>query len=339
VPTLSELGYRRAFDVHLASGLVPGRVVLSSRGSCRVATAAGEGCARPSGALRHSDETPVVGDWVGLDGEVLASVLPRACVLARRASGGPGVQVVAAHVDVVFVIEALGRALNARRLERALTLAYDAGASPVVVLTKADLCADVDDARRDAESAAPGVAVAAVHAAADAESARAALLPHLGFGRTGVLLGPSGAGKSTLVNALLGYERQRVSEVRERDGKGRHTTTERELVLLRDGAGLIVDTPGLRELGLVGGEDALARSFADVEELAGGCRFRDCRHGEEPGCAVRAACAEGALDAARVASRSKLAREIARAEALEEHPASYVERRRWRALGRRTRQD
>jgi ribosome biogenesis GTPase / thiamine phosphate phosphatase len=259
---------------------------------------------RTRGALR-----PVVGDWVDVspDGLVLA-LRPRRTRLARRAAGGHDVeQVIAANVDLAFVATAADGDVNERRLERYLALVRDGGVEPVVLLTKADACADLGVERARVRSVAPGVDVVAVSAKTGegvAEVARRiAQGPYLA-----ALLGSSGVGKSTLVNLLLGQARQRVGDLRG-DGKGRHTTTRREMVTL-PGGGMLLDMPGMRELGLIDAGDGLGEAFAEVSVLAGRCRFGDCRHETEPGCAVRSALEEGALDPQRLASWRKLGDEI-----------------------------
>jgi ribosome biogenesis GTPase len=320
-PTLDSLGWSPFFAGQLEPGepgVLPARVVAEHRGAYRIvgAGAADEGWAVAPPRLRRSADGPLglpaVGDWLAVrtaPGDERASierVLRRRSAFLRRAAGSRGAQVVAANVDVVFVVSSLNRELNPRRLERYLTLAWNSGAPPVVVLSKADLCADVA-AQRDAVArialGAP-VHVVSAHAGSGLDGLRG----HLGPGRTAVLLGSSGVGKSTLVNVLGGSA---VQEVRATlaDDRGVHTTTARQLLFL-PGGGMLIDTPGMREVGLVGGEDGLARAFADVAELAAACRFGDCRHESDPGCAVRDALADGALPSERWDSYRKLQREI-----------------------------
>jgi ribosome biogenesis GTPase len=251
---------------------------------------------------------PVVGDWVEVSPDgLVVTVRPRRTRLARKAAGVHDVeQVLAANVDVAFVAMAADGDVNERRLERYLAVVHDGGVEPVVLLTKVDACADVEAERARVKSVAAGVDVVAVSArtgqGVDEVERR------IGPGRVAALLGSSGVGKSTLVNRLVGEDRQKVGGLRG-DGKGRHTTTRREMVLL-DGGGMLLDMPGMRELGLIDAGEGLDEAFADVAALATACRFGDCMHEREPGCAVRAALESGALDAARVESWRKLGLEL-----------------------------
>jgi len=261
---------------------------------------------------------------------VIQAVLPRASRFARPARGDvPGAQVVAANVDLVFLVTALDHDFNLRRLERYLALAWSSGAEPVVVLNKADLCEDVSERVADVASVAPGVAVRAVSAIDG--SGMEALSPLLEPGKTIALLGSSGVGKSTLTNALLGWQRQRINAVREDDQRGRHTTTMRELIVTPSGA-LLIDSPGMRSVGMWEVEQGLEETFEDIERLAADCRFSDCEHGVEPGCAVRAAIANGELAEDRLASRDKLARESAALARRADPVARADERRRWKII-------
>jgi ribosome biogenesis GTPase len=343
-PRLGELGFTAAqadaFRPFAAEGLIPGRVAAGHTRYLRVATADGEALAELAGSLRHQAESalelPAVGDWVALrpgaeaGTGVIQAVLPRRSAFVRRAAGARTVaQVLAANVDTVFLVMGLDGDFNLRRAERALVLAWDSGASPVLVLNKADLCPDVEAKRAEVERVAPGVAVCVV--AAKPGEGLTALEPWLLPGRTIVLLGSSGVGKSTLVNRLLGHEKQKTREVIESaDQRGRHTTTRRELIVLPGGA-LLIDTPGLRELSLWSDGAGLAAAFDDVSTLAGGCRFNDCGHEREPGCAVRAAVDAGRLDAARLESFLKLQAELRSLEIREDPLKRRAEVGRWRA--------
>jgi len=343
---LASLGFDARFssdfEAHRASGLAPGRVVAEHRGRLVVATLRGDVAAEASALLRRSDapaDRPSVGDWVGVR-EVpgglarVEVVLPRRSAFVRAVAGGvTRPQVVAANVDVALVACAIGEARTARRLERYLTAVAASGAAPVVVLTKLDTVDDPSPSVREAESVAGGRPVLAVSAVTGEGIADVAA--HLGEGVTAAIVGPSGAGKSTLANRLLGGARQEVSALAA-DGRGRHTTTRRELLALPSG-GAIVDTPGMRELRLWDEGVDLGEVFDDVARLAEGCRFRDCRHEGEPGCAVRRAVDEGELDEGRLVSHAKLAAELALLAERKDARAVAEGRRRDRVFARAVR--
>jgi ribosome biogenesis GTPase len=331
---LATLGWSAELAESLEPGLVAGRVAVVHRGGYHVLTDGGERCARLPGSARHSGVDVAVGDWVGLDGELVRAVLPRRSLLARQAAGREtGRQLLAANVDVAFVVTSFGPDLEPRRLERYLAVVWESGATPVVLLTKADLEAEPEAATLAVESVLVGVDVVPV-SVLDGRGLDT-VESHLRPGTTAVLLGSSGVGKSTLVNRLAGEELLRTNEVRADDGKGRHTTSHRELVVL-PGGGIVIDTPGLRELQLWEGD--LDEAFADVEDLAADCRFSDCSHTREPDCAVLAAIDEGELPLDRLRNYRKLQRELLNAAVRQDAHLRHVEARRWAALQREGRE-
>jgi ribosome biogenesis GTPase / thiamine phosphate phosphatase len=316
--TLEDLGwtsrFAEAFAPYREAGLEPARVSLEHTHIYRVLTPDGERLARVAGRLRHAAtrraDFPAVGDWVAVEPAAaghearIRAVLPRATHFSRRAAGDrTEEQVVAANIDVVFLVSGLDRDFNPRRIERYLVTAWESGAAPVVVLNKADLVADPAAFVAEVESIAPGVPVLAVSAKTPASLD--GVRSQLTRGRTAALLGMSGVGKSSIANALIGEAILRTHDVRASDSRGRHTTTGRQLVLL-PGGGILIDTPGMRELQLWDSTEPVAATFNDIAELAAHCRFRDCRHSSEPGCAVVAAAAHGTLAPARLESYRKL---------------------------------
>jgi ribosome biogenesis GTPase len=325
-------------------GLVPGRVAIQHRGAYDVLTERGElRCdvlPRLARVASGPADLPVVGDWVALrpriGGGTVEALLERRTRFSRLASHDAASetteeQVVAANVDVVFVVTSLNADLSLRRLERYLTLAWQSGARPVVLLTKSDLVDDVTGPLLEVGSIAAGVPVHVLSSLTGVGFE--AVAAELGPGVTGALLGSSGVGKSTLVNALVGGERMRTNAIRE-DGKGRHTTTHRELIVLPNDTGILIDTPGMRELQLWVADDGLDEAFGDVTDLFGECRFSDCAHDAEPGCAVRAALADGRLEPARWESYLKLQRELEALDRRLDRRAEAEARRGWRALSR-----
>ena len=343
-PTLEDLGWNEAFAEafvpYAKQGMVPGRVVRESRGVYGVATAGGDLPAAASGRLWHGEESegaPAVGDWVAVrrptlpeEPGLIRAILPRKSKFSRKAAGSrTDEQVVAANVDTVFLMTGLDQDFSPRRIERYLTAAWESGATPVVVLNKADLDDALQDHVLEVERLALGVSVHAISAATG--DGVETLASYCGPGRTVSVLGSSGVGKSTLINRLLGRDAQRTGAVRASDDTGRHTTTHRELFLL-PGGGLILDTPGMRELQLWEAEDGLGTAFADIEELAAACRFGNCGHTGEPGCAVEAAVADGTLAAGRLESWRKLQKELEHTRTRQDALARLREKQKVKAL-------
>jgi ribosome small subunit-dependent GTPase A len=337
VTDLSRLGWSAARAGELSDDCVPARVVRVDRGRLTVLTSAGEARVPPAAALHDAGLVggPAVGDWVAVRNGLAVAVLPRRTAFVRTVAGRTSAApVVAANVDVVLVVEALAGAARLRRIERYLAVAWSSGATPVVVLTKADLCDDVPAAVAQVAEDALGVEVlAASSVTGEGLDAVRALI---GPGRTAAMVGPSGVGKSSLLNALAGRPLAVTREIRESDGRGRHTTTARELHAL-PGGGLLIDTPGMRELALHDDAEGIATAYADLEDLAAGCRFRDCAHRSEPGCAVAAAIDDGRLDPGRLIGWRKLTAEARRQELRVDARARAAERARLRAFSRAVR--
>jgi ribosome biogenesis GTPase len=352
---LADLGwdaaFQQQFDARKVAGSIPGRVALEHRGAYEVLTESGLLEGEVSGRFRNqtgvSGRFPAVGDWVvivphaGEPKGTIHQILPERSRFSRQAAGGrerlsggrTDEQILAANVDTVFIVGALdgGRSSNMRRIERYLTLAWNSGATPVVLLNKTDLCEDVNGFVHSLASATAGVDVCPV--SAKENSGLEALKKYLRRGSTVAFLGSSGVGKSALINALLGFERQEVNNVRERDRTGRHTTTARELIAIPAG-GVVIDTPGMREIQMWAGEDDLGEAFGDIADLASGCRFKDCHHKAEPGCAVKAAIDRGDLQSERLESYEKLEKEIRYHEARQAGSVRLDEKARWKKIAK-----
>jgi ribosome biogenesis GTPase len=345
VPDLSTLGWDETlaeqFERYRADGLIPGRVAVQHRGAYDALTELGELRCDVAGRLYEESSSPAdlpaVGDWVAIapraeeDAGTIQALLPRRTRFSRKTAWQAAEeQVLAANVDVVFIVTSLNDDLNLRRLERYLILARESGAQPAVLLTKSDLARDPEEARAAVEAVAADVPVHVLSSLSGEglDAVRAYLRP----GVTAALLGSSGVGKSTLVNTLAGTELLETQELRG-DGQGRHTTVRRELVQLPGGA-LVIDTPGMRELQLWVADEALEETFDDVTSLFEHCRFSDCSHESEPGCAVKAAIADGTLAQERWDSYLKLEAELAHLERRLDKRAQAEERKRWRALSR-----
>lgn len=327
---IENLGWNSFFAQHFEQfgkqDLIPARVAREQKGSYLIFCEPGELTAEISGKMRHQAATkaelPTVGDWVVINARpkegtaTINALLPRQTGFSRKAvlaggmkdSGGrTEEQILAANIDTVFLVNGLDRDYNLRRIERYLAIAWDSGASPVIVLNKSDLCDDLESRVEEVKSSALGVPVCPMSAAEN--QGLDVLNEYLIAGRTAVFLGSSGVGKSTIINGLLGTDQLRVQEVREDDQRGRHTTTHRELIILPTG-GIVIDTPGLREIQVWTDKEGLSRTFHDIEEFAESCRFRDCKHQGEPGCAVQQAIEDGTLDAKRFRNYLKLQKEL-----------------------------
>jgi ribosome biogenesis GTPase len=337
-----SLAWANAFAAANEEKGIAARIIREHRGVYALLTEAGEILAEVSGRFRHRAQMrrnfPSVGDWVVVEQpdassrSIIHTVLPRRSAFVRRSAGTKSEeQVVAANVDTVFLVSGLDHDFNPRRIERYLTLAYESGADPLIILNKADLRDDPDHAVHQVEAVAYGVPILLVSARTGLglDALREVLDP----GMTGALLGSSGVGKSTLINALLGHEALRTAAVREDDSKGRHTTTHRELIPLPGGA-VLIDTPGMRELQLVGDDASLARSFDEIADLAVLCRFKDCSHTNEPGCAVQAALADGGLDMERYESYLRQRKEIRHHQIEQDIHLQIEEKKRWKAIYR-----
>ena len=313
-------------------GLIPARITAVHRERYEIVCEHGVTHARLKSAVYYAtgaEQFPTAGDFVLIqyndsgDSLIEKTLERRTCFSRRDPTPGRGEQAVAANFDFVFIMQSLNHDFNARRLERYVTLAWQSGAVPLILLTKADLVDEFDGQIREAEGVAPGVSVIPVSARTG--FGLEALGEYLKPRKTAVFLGSSGVGKSSLVNALAGGDIMAVNEIREDDSRGRHTTTHRQLIMLPDGA-MIIDTPGMRELGMWDVGAGLGEAFSDVEEYIGKCRFSDCRHESEPGCAVRAALESGELSPERWQSYIRLKKE---ARYSDDRPAALREKQQW----------
>ncbi len=343
---LEDFGWNSFFENHHTrhqnDTIIPARVSFQGRGMYRLLSEDGEVWAEISGALRYagqsSGDLPACGDWVladrpeNSDRTIIRHLLPRLTAFSRKQAGtGMDQQVIAANVDTVCLVSGLDSDFNPRRIERYLVIAGESGASPVIVLNKADVCLDVHASIRKVRSLAPGIPVLAVSATAGFGIDD--ILNYLGPGQTVAFLGSSGVGKSSIVNQLLGRSDQRIQETDAHTGRGVHTTSARQLFLLPSG-GLIMDTPGMRELQVLSVDSGIDTAFEDITSLAEGCRFRDCRHENEPGCQVQAAILQGNLEAHRLANYFKIRKEASYIELKSAHSASWVEKERWKKVAK-----
>ncbi|NEP17016.1 MAG: ribosome small subunit-dependent GTPase A [Leptolyngbya sp. SIO4C1] len=336
----------RSFEALAADGYSAARVGLAEREQYQLYTAEGELPGKLAGKLRHistaAADLPAVGDWVAIHRQdngqyaTIHQVLPRQSQFVRQAAGTRSVaQVLAANIDTAFLVSGLDQDFNLRRIERYLVMAWESGATPVILLNKVDLSADLAGQTVAVAAIAPGVPI--IPLSALQRDSLAALEPYLQSSQTAVLLGSSGVGKSTLTNQLMGKPVQATQAVRADDSRGRHTTTHRQLLVLPTG-GLLIDTPGLRELQLWQAEDSLGHTFEEIEAIAADCRFRDCQHAQEPGCAVQQAIELGQLEASRLASYRKLQREQRYQQQRQDPQAQANTKARWKQITKAMRQ-
>lgn len=336
---LEQLGWKEAFGEKDQTTIVA-RVISEQRQIYKLHDGENELTGEVSGKFQFQatvkSDYPSVGDWVVIDPlkeenkAIIQKVLPRISQFSRQSAGGKTEeQVVAANIDYVFLVMALNNDFNIRRLERYLLVAYESGANPIIVLTKKDLCDDLPSRIAEVEEIAFGVPIHSVNSTNGEGIEEVKNL--VSEGKTVSLLGSSGVGKSTLLNALIGESKQVTQDVREGDDRGKHTTTHRELFFLPTG-GMVIDTPGMRELQLWGGEEHINSTFSDVDELAKTCKFTDCTHEKEPGCAVNEAIQNGVLDAQRLTSYRKLMKELAYAERKQDASLARLERDKWKKM-------
>ncbi|TDL31497.1 ribosome small subunit-dependent GTPase A [Jeotgalibacillus sp. S-D1] len=322
------------------SPLIPGRIIVEHKRLYRIFTSHGVLLGEVSGKFRHEaavrEDYPAVGDWVMvspyIDEEkaIIHHILPRTSKFSRKMAGETaGEQIVAVNVDVVFLVMAMNQDFNLRRLERYLLTAWESGANPVIILSKSDLCEDAAQKIQETESVAMGVPIIACSVVS--EMGLDHLLTHINTGTTVAVMGSSGVGKSSIINYLLGEEKMVTNDIRLDDGKGKHTTTHRELFVLPDG-GVIIDTPGMRELQLWESDDGIVQGFQDIEALAEECQFRDCLHENEPNCAVIRAIEDGTLPKERLSSYRKLQKELAYIERKSNKREQLLEKKKWKKI-------
>lgn len=354
---LNRIGYSNFFNSdminYIDKGWQPGRISRVERELYSIICETGELAARISGKFRNRahqySDFPTIGDWVALEivenerTAIIHALLPRRSHFSRKAvlAGGPKYgsgrteeQILAANVDSVFLVGALDGDFSPRRLERYLAIAWDSGAYPVIILNKADLCDDLDKVKAQCDQVAYGVPVHII--SAREKKGFDCFDDCLGEGQTAVFLGSSGVGKSTIINVLLGEERLKTAEVRAYDQRGRHTTTRREMIIL-PGGGIVIDTPGLREIQAFSDEAGVERVFEDIESLAAQCKFNDCQHLHEPGCAVKKALEEGRLDAKRFENYLKLKREAEYMKRKSDRRARMIEQAKWKKISKEIR--
>ncbi|WP_438823737.1 ribosome small subunit-dependent GTPase A [Bacillus sp. JJ1764] len=343
---LTEKIYTDFEQLKTEDNAILGRIALEHKQMYRVWTEHGELLCEVSGKFNYQafsrEDYPAVGDWVIIkpridDGKgTITGILPRKSKFSRKTAGlTTEEQIVATNVDTVFLVNSLNEDLNLRRMERYLLLTWESGASPVIILSKADLCGNVAEKVAEVEAIAYGVPVIPI--SAETQEGFHHLDPYLLPGKTIALLGSSGVGKSTLTNRLLGVDKQLVKEIRLDDDKGRHTTTHREMILLPNGS-ILIDTPGMRELQLWESADGLSETFSEIEQVSKECRFRDCEHNDEPGCAVLKAIEEGKIDVNRLSSYNKLQRELAFIERKTDKRAQAEEKKKWKNIHKQMKQ-
>ncbi len=332
--------FSKNFSSHFQDGYTVGRVAVEQKNTYILYTEFGEISAEVSGKMRHQasgrQDFPAVGDWVAFSrsgGEsraIIQKILPRKSKFSRKTVGAvTDEQIVATNIDTVFLVSGLDKDFNKRRIERYLILVWESGANPVIVLNKADLCDEVEQRQAEVEAIASGVPIVVLSAVKNKGIDE--LIPYLGTGQTVALIGSSGVGKSTITNQLVGQDIQAVQSVRIGDNRGRHTTTHRELIILPSG-GLLIDTPGMREIQMWASFDGLQETFADIESLATLCRFRNCKHEKEPGCAVQQALLDGTLDEERFGNYQKLQQELDYLNRKQDQKAYLAEKEKWKKI-------